>query len=317
MDGALLRAISDLIGERGSPPAFGPLDYGAYFDLALPHPSLAATTAGVQLEAKSFLRDRLHGTPGVRADCAEGEPSRRGPAVTVLSEACYSAASLERFKRWWDIEQENAMGLEAPRHTDETAARSALATALERLRLSAPDLHGEVEALITDIVLATSDGSQHFVFFGASSFALWGAMTVNVSAHDHWIGYLQTVVHEAAHNLLFALAREAPLVLNDPNVRYQSPLREDARPMDGIFHAAFVSARESLALDALLRWHEASAGLVDAEIELAEGLLSDSVIAFRRCSDILAANARLTPLGEAILAECEAFMTSAFAVHEA
>lgn len=151
-------------------------------------------------------------------------------------------------------------------------------------------------------------------FGGATSFALWGAMAINADAHASWLHYYQTLVHEAAHGLLFALARNEPLVLGDPGEKFGSPLRDDLRPMDGIFHAGFVSARESLALDLLLCRHERDDCLTAEEADLAAGLLEGSVLAFWDCVATLSGQGRLSGLGEAILAECEAFMDGNFAI---
>ena len=87
---------------------------------------------------------------------------------------------------------------------------------------------------------------------GASSFSLWGALALNSEAHPDWWQYIPRLIHEYSHNLLFGIARNEPLVFNDPEERYESPLRQDLRPMDGIYHALFVSAREALAMRAIL-----------------------------------------------------------------
>ena len=67
-----------------------------------------------------------------------------------------------------------------------------------------------------------------------------------------WWQYIPRLIHEYSHNLLFGIARNEPLVFNDPEERDESPLRQDLRPMDGIYHALFVSAREALAMRAIL-----------------------------------------------------------------
>ena len=84
--------------------------------------------------------------------------------------------------------------------------------------------------------------------------------------------------------------------------------------MDGIFHAGFVSARESYALDKVLTWHEHCGGLSAPEFELATAFFENAVIAFWQCSEILRQDADLAPLGEAILTDCERFMRDEFAL---
>lgn len=55
--------------------------------------------------------------------------------------------------------------------------------------------------------------------------------------------YLEHIIHECAHQNLFALQMIDPVVLNDNKDRYIAPIRKQLRPMDGIFHACFVLAR--------------------------------------------------------------------------
>ncbi|MDF1760375.1 MAG: HEXXH motif-containing putative peptide modification protein [Coxiellaceae bacterium] len=61
---------------------------------------------------------------------------------------------------------------------------------------------------------------------------------------DHPIAYyLEHIVHECAHQYLFALQLLDPVVLNKPNELYNAPIRVAKRPMSGIFHACFVLSR--------------------------------------------------------------------------
>lgn len=55
--------------------------------------------------------------------------------------------------------------------------------------------------------------------------------------------YLEHIVHECAHQHLFALQLLDPVVLNDKTQLFNAPIRKQQRPMDGIFHACFVLAR--------------------------------------------------------------------------
>lgn len=288
---------------------FGALDYGAYFDLVLPHPIIGESSPAQGAEAETHLRERLSRLmPSAANDSL--------PAVTSLSTQFYSVGAIDRLKRWWDIDPDNAMHLTGVSAAELSLARVRIVEAFQRLHQCAPELHDEITALIGEIVIARSGERQHADFGGASSFALWGAMVLNFDAQPDWLRYFQTIVHEAGHNLLFALARKEPLVGNDLDARYGSPLRADRRPMDGIFHAAFVSARESFALDCLLSWEEHGGDLSDEEVAAAEDLLDGSVLAFWNCAETLTKEAELTDLGAAILADCEEFVRSSFLVRE-
>ena len=86
------------------------------------------------------------------------------------------------------------------------------------------------------------EGRSELSFMGYSSSLAWGTIGLNVQVSS-WSELLIQMVHELAHQLLFALAVEVPLVFNDTRDCFQSPLRYDLRPMDGVLHACFVSAR--------------------------------------------------------------------------
>lgn len=104
-----------------------------------------------------------------------------------------------------------------------------------------PSLAAELRGLISQVVAASP--SEGRGFGGASSFMLWGLVLLNVETHQNIPSIIEGLVHEAAHQLLFAYAIDEPLVMNSLAERYPSPLRPDARPMDGVFHATFVTAR--------------------------------------------------------------------------
>ncbi|WP_440993467.1 aKG-HExxH-type peptide beta-hydroxylase [Cysteiniphilum litorale] len=55
--------------------------------------------------------------------------------------------------------------------------------------------------------------------------------------------YLEHIVHECAHQHLFALQLIDPVVLNKSHELFPAPIRKQKRPMNGIFHACFVLAR--------------------------------------------------------------------------
>lgn len=121
--------------------------------------------------------------------------------------------------------------------------RETISQALHLLQASSPDHFAEVKAILAEIILAKNATPETYAFSGASSFSAWGAVFLSADEGRGVIDLLQAIVHETAHLVLFAEALDGPLVLNDPNERYKSPLRANPRPMDGIYHATFVSAR--------------------------------------------------------------------------
>lgn len=87
---------------------------------------------------------------------------------------------------------------------------------------------------------------------------------------------METLAHEGSHSFLFGLTMEEPLVRNPDDELFPSPLRQDRRPMDGIYHATYVSARMYYALDQAKR-----SGLLDeAQQAECEARMRDSARAF-------------------------------------
>jgi HEXXH motif-containing protein len=295
-----------------------PLFFGAYFDLLsaehLPASDICASRVATQ-GAVDWLGRRLSGQslPSTTRQVLQDDGSP--PLISTLSADFYSPTEIARWNRWLDMEPDNAMslsGLQADELNQETYK---VQRALTELELSAPELYAEIVIITREILVLRPDGAQHMSFCGASSFALWGASAFNQLEHQHWSDYFKTLVHESAHSLLFALARDQPLVLNDSSQRYGSPLRDDLRPMDGIFHAAFVSAREAYALDKYLDFLDLQN---DAEskacIHKLEPELSASVRAFWDCFDEINENGLLSPLGQEILNDTTAWVSSCFQV---
>ena len=80
---------------------------------------------------------------------------------------------------------------------------------------------------------------------GFSYQAAYGNIYIRIPQNniDNTLYYLEHIVHECAHQYLFALQIFDPVVLNDVSELYDAPIRIQKRPMNGIFHACFVLAR--------------------------------------------------------------------------
>jgi HEXXH motif-containing protein len=238
------------------------------------------------------------------------------PRVVTLAPPFFSATEIASLCRWWDTEPLNALCLEPIAADTLAQAQIHVHQALAQLALCAPEMHAELCTTVTDIVMAQSGASRRMVFGGISSFAAWGAICLNQPAHTHWTEYFKQLVHETAHLLLFAMARDQPLVLNDASERHPSALREDKRPIDGIFHAAFVSAREAYALNAWLDWQETQPPEVNTSDDWSrmEQALTSSVLAFWDCCEQLDAHAEFSELGQQILSHTRAYVQETFEV---
>ena len=182
-----------------------------------------------------------------------------------------------------------------PRCWDDFESRVDRALAL--VDAACPALAAEIRALVVQVIGAEPRDPAHD-FGSVSSLPLWGAVTINLSAHRTALDLAEALVHEAAHLLLFGLAQDQPLVANPDADRFASPLRPDARPMDGVFHAAFVLARLSYFYSALAaRPREA---LSADDLATVRERLPGLAARFDDGAQVIAASGRLSGLGKAI-----------------
>lgn len=180
--------------------------------------------------------------------------------------------------------------------------------ALDLLGEVCPAWTQEMQALVSRVVGAGRNGrGPGRGFGGASSFMIWGAVFINVTLHRGRTEILSGLAHEAAHQLLFALSREEPLVTNPPEARYRSPLRLDPRPMDGVFHATYLSARLSLLYQLLLE----SGRLTPFETGVANQRGKAARLAFHDGHGVVTAEAEMTPVGRQLMEEAADYAMAA------
>ncbi|MFW2542789.1 aKG-HExxH-type peptide beta-hydroxylase [Primorskyibacter sp. 2E107] len=185
--------------------------------------------------------------------------------------------------------------LDAPDHETAEAAETALMQALGGLRAAAPTWHADLCGLVSQLLLAVPGPTSAGHFGGASSFDAFGALLFNAQSLTSPEQALMGLVHEAAHLRLFLYHLADPVLLNDSEARYCSPLRREPRPMEGIFHAAWVSARMVAAAQAV----RASAQAPDWSEALLP-LESGARQAFGDCLPVLQSDAQFTPFGQTL-----------------
>jgi hypothetical protein len=222
------------------------------------------------------------------------------PAATIVrnwADASFRPGELERFQWVFGEGGDTKLGFDPVPAEALAAACRALAGAMAGLDQADPELRAEIDALVHEVVFAQGDAGAGMTFDGVTAFFASGALLLNAAEHRTVPGALSGVVHEAAHLLLFAAAEGADLVENAPEERYPSPLRRDARPMNGVFHATIVSARIAYAMDKVLE-----AGVFGGpERAEAEGLRAGSRRAFEAGLEVVRAHGRPTPLGRGFL----------------
>lgn len=226
------------------------------------------------------------------------------PAVRNFRDATLPTAMWDRYQGALAMDAHASVSLHPAPEQEFASASAHLAVARAHLKAADPALADEISGLIHEVVFARGEVQPGMEFGGATSFFAWGVTFLNARRHGSAVAMAAGLVHEAAHALLFAHTLGKPIVLNDPGERYASPLRQDARGMDGIFHATFVSARMCYALDRLLE-----SGVLDQDARAeAAGERDAAVLAFQRGLDVVSVHARPVPEGEAALRGAVAYM---------
>lgn len=172
---------------------------------------------------------------------------------------------------------------------------------------AAPDLAAEVASIVHEVVGVVGDPEAETRFDGGSHYRLWGALFLDAEAHSTPEAVAVAVAHESAHALLFGFCVEEPLVHDDGTILYDSPLRPDPRPMDGVYHATFVAARMHLARSRL----SGSGRLPAGSRKRVRASLERERERFEAGHRIVAAHARLSPHGAGLMRAARAYMDAA------
>jgi HEXXH motif-containing protein len=182
--------------------------------------------------------------------------------------------------------------------------------ALELIQTIDEALADELRGLVLEIIGASPyHGPNSRPFGSASSLMLWGMMLINLERYQTAQDLIQGIIHEAAHLLLFAHSIAEPLVTNPISERYTSPLRSDPRPMDGVFHATFVSARMYYVTHRLRKATTVDFAPIPVD-QLDERLAMLRQFYFGGLQTVQKYG-KLTPIGEQIMEETLAYMKAA------
>lgn len=180
------------------------------------------------------------------------------------------------------------------------AGRARVLDALALLDTAAPAFGAEVRALCNEIVFAGSaTGTGANSFASASSPYLWGGIQLDPGQASR-IALAETLVHETSHTLLNGLVDAGELSTNPKDARYSSPLRVDARPMDGIIHATYVLGRMGMALARIAE----AAHLTDEERREVAKRRRENAVLFQQGLATIGAHGKLTQAGAAALEGC-------------
>jgi HEXXH motif-containing protein len=211
----------------------------------------------------------------------------------------------ERFVRHIDSDPTQPLAL-APLPAGELpAVQRRLDDTLGLLDQGAPELAGEIRGLAREVIVVTSHPrTGEIALESASTFYLWGALFINPAAFPDRVALAEALTHECAHCLLHAFTAAEPLVENAPGERFPSPLRRDARPMEGVVHATYVLARMHYCVERLL----ASGLLEEAERTRAAAVRAEHARGFADGLATVDRHARFNARGAAIFAAARDYM---------
>lgn len=239
-------------------------------------------------------------------------PSEAGRArVVAWTEADLSTSERALLQAAFQDDIGLTSDLQAPAPEIVEQMRGRIGRAMEALRRIMPLWAQEFEALVALIVLAETESGN---FAGASAFPAWGAILVNPRSQVTDLDLVVTLIHESSHLKLFSAYLNDEIVLNDPNEVYSSPLRREARPMNGIYHAAFVLARMVSFMCNLRGTGQASA-VIGTGIAALDTMINSAVLGFEAAYDVIATQGQMTSLGRVIIEEAAAGVDALKTVH--
>jgi HEXXH motif-containing protein len=226
--------------------------------------------------------------------------------VVALRDPAIPGAWWDHARLLFDTDRKRPFSPTAPSDEAFALCQQDIDAGLAVLRRADPVWHQELKRLVRLIVLAApSDPAGGFN--GASTFFFWGAAILNSAVRRNSLTIVDLLVHESSHILLFGVSADGALTENSGHERYDSPLRKDRRPIDGIFHACFVATRVHLAMRRML----ACGALNDDEWKLAVERAQYNGNAARIALEELDRHANPTALGAKVLDTLHAYWAAA------
>lgn len=216
-------------------------------------------------------------------------------SITSLSEQAMHRDDVFLLKRAFADDVGLTTTLMGPPQQEVDRATILVNDALKTLEETAPDWMEELSLLANQVYFAVEGGGNDLLFGGAAVFDAFGSVLMNPLGFRDTPTVLMALIHESSHQQMFLYHLNDPILNNDSSSTFSSPLRTQPRPMEGIFHALWVSARMVVAAEAVLKslnrpvWAE----------DLAEHQ-ARARTAFYDCEHTVSKHAELSELGIAL-----------------
>ncbi len=173
----------------------------------------------------------------------------------------------------------------------ETAEKS-IQKGAKILERSFPDFFSEFQDLVSEILVLKASGLKQ----GSSSELFGMIYKSSLFRGEKVTDAVDFLIHEQSHLYVHALNKDDPILLN-PAQMYYSPLREEDRPLMGIYHATFVLSRMQYVLEKALTINE----IPDEEQEYCKELIGRYQQCFHEGFDTIMTHGQMTPLGSALI----------------
>jgi hypothetical protein len=282
-------AIERLIDAAESGHRLSPHAFGLYYELV-----------------PALMQGRLAEAEALFAELSRERPIEKPFRTLVLGEPAM-AEKEARYMRFMAEDFPYRHTFLPPAAEELAAFQRQFASVLELMRQATPELVAELQAMISELILVAGPKDAKLHFDGGSSYQLWGALFINAVRHKTRIDVIDSIAHESAHSRLFGLCTEEAPVTNPDEEAHPSPLRREKRPMDGVYHATFVSARMHWAMARLI----ASGLLTEEERLLAIEARDADRRNFESGYRTVAAHGRLTRTGRIALDAARAYISEA------
>lgn len=277
--------LASLVANLNAGQRFGPTTFGLYYQLVT-----------------ALMNDRLEEASRIHGALVA---SHSAPApLSVVSLGHLPAHQIHLYQQLMDTDPKTRFTLLPPPEALAFGFAQRLERTLTLMQAALPELAQEFSGLIREVCMVVGDPKARYQFDGGSSYMLWGGLFLNIESHESPLQLLEVLAHESAHSLLFGHALDEALVLNSDEELYPSPLRIDLRPMDGIYHATFVSARMHWAMSRLLN----SSDLTDQERADATEALQRDAENFDAGDAVVQRHGVLSPTGHAVMSAARLYM---------
>ena len=163
----------------------------------------------------------------------------------------------------------------------------------------------EVSTLIDNITLIQSNGVNASSYL--NMLGMFFLRTFEPSK-ENWSRLAEHVVHESAHNLLYHIWYQEPVITNDEG-KYYTPFRLDYRPLSGVYHAMFVLARTIYLFDCLLKNNILKKEDIKSHYneQNNETPFKDK---FQQTVNVINDSGKLTLFGSKLMSDCEGLVKS-------